>query len=110
MNDRASRIHWCCRFLRDAFTEAGHSGLGIFVDDSAADRPQFLMQFRALEPSAPVPASQAPLTVNLETAIQYCPWCGQNLSQFYANHISAMARNDLVFRCCERGRRPSGCN
>ena len=89
------RIKWCCRTLRDSVSESGRRGLAIFLND-VGDPAFFVIQFRAIEPGAPDPESESPLTLGVETGIRFCPWCGTNLLRFYRKHLKALARPEFV--------------
>ncbi len=91
-----ARMKWCCRWFRDAVSNAGHRGMGIFVDDSHGAGTRFVMQFRAMEPDAEPPTYTADrLSLVTEHPLQFCPWCGRAVKRFYRRNLAALTRPDL---------------
>jgi hypothetical protein len=87
-------MKYCCGVFEGWFSQAGKRGLGIFStnDDS---RPAFILQFRALEPGAPLPHTGSPLSSVSQVHIQFCPWCGANLRKIYRDTFRELDRSEL---------------
>ena len=68
------------------------SWLRIFFDKSKSSR-MFLLQHRAIEPDAPMPRYDHPMSVVSQTGASYCPWCGKDLMKWYNDHLEELARD-----------------
>jgi hypothetical protein len=75
---------------------AGTRGFGAFTADLGGDSSTFIIQHRALDSAASPPAfSPSPLSLVSELVIQFCPWCGVKLDEFYRGLEKQIDRNDL---------------
>ena len=55
-------MKWCCKVFQGWFEEAGKRGLGVFVSTRDHSDPAFILQYRALDPEAPVPQTEFPFS------------------------------------------------
>jgi hypothetical protein len=78
-------MKFCCTQFEGWFSEAGLRGVGIYCYRAEDKGLQFVMQYRALDPSAPVPHSESPMSFVCDMHILWCPWCGANLRDFYGD-------------------------
>jgi hypothetical protein len=78
---------FCCEQFRLNFEMAGTRGFGVFsVGRFYKDKPAFIIQHRALDLNADPPMfAPSPLSLVSEMHIQFCPWCGTQLEEFYGN-------------------------
>jgi hypothetical protein len=76
---------------------AGKRGFGLFAscqDDSK--QPVFVVQHRALDADAKPPTfAPSPLSLVSDLIIQFCPWCGTKLDEFYREIARKMDRSSL---------------
>jgi len=88
-------MRWCCEVFQGWFGEAGKRGLGIFVATQGDSDPTFILQYRALDPGAPPPHTDFPLSTVSEVGILFCPWCGANLWKSYRDSFVELDRSEL---------------
>lgn len=88
---------WCCPGFKSAIQNAGNRGFGVFVDDTA-EPVMFVLQYRALDPGAPVPKYDGPMGIISNIGIRFCPWCGKDLLKAYRRQLKQLAREDLVIK------------
>lgn len=88
-------MKWCCKVFEGWFEEAGKRGLGVFVSTRGNSEPAFILQYRALDPNAPVPHTEFPLSSVSDVHIQFCPWCGANLKKVYRDVLGELDKSDL---------------
>jgi hypothetical protein len=75
---------------------AGTRGFGVFsVGKFYKEETAFIIQHRAMELGAvPTFETTSPLSLVSEMHIQFCPWCGTQLNDFYGASSEIM-RPDL---------------
>jgi hypothetical protein len=88
-------MKWCCKVFQGWFEEAGKRGLGVFVSTRDDSEPAFILQFRALDPSVPVPHTEFPLSAASDVHIHFCPWCGANLKKWYRDNLRELDKSEL---------------
>ena len=77
-------MKWCCIAFENRYGAAGQRGLGVLVEADSEGRPLFLLQVRAFDLGSELDNTPtAPMTMVVETAIQFCPWCGVALRKWY---------------------------
>jgi len=84
----------CCAVFEGWLSQAGKRGLGVFGTNEGSE-PAFILQFRALEPGAPLPLTESPLSSVSDVQIQFCPWCGANLGKAYRDVFRELDRSEL---------------
>jgi len=57
--------------------------------------PAFILQYRALDPGSPIPDTNYPLSTVSDMHIQFCPWCGVRLKEFYRRTYHELDRSAL---------------
>lgn len=78
-------MRFCCSQFEGWFQEAGLRGVGIYCYRAEDKTIQFVMQYRAFDPNAPVPHLDSPMSFVCDMHILRCPWCGVSLHDFYQN-------------------------
>lgn len=73
---------------------AGERGFSAFTFAEGGER-YFLVQHRSLDPGAPVPVIEQTVTLVSDLRLNYCPWCGVNLRDFYQGRLADFDRTDL---------------
>src|SRR5687767_346006 len=87
---------WCCVAFKGAFEEAGERAFAVLVD-RILEGYGFILQHRALEPNDPGPKDHpGPISLVSEVRIQFCPWCGRSLQDFYRARLAEMVRPGLA--------------
>lgn len=89
-------MKWCCPIFEFLADGAGQRGLSVIVATIGSD--SFLLQGRAVDAGREVGHTDEIVTVAEQQAIFYCPGCGTPLSQFYADSLDALRREDLCLR------------
>lgn len=94
-------IKWCCVGFEGHYGEAGRRSTGILVGRDSQGRPQFTLQFRAVDKgnersvSAATAGLEIPISLVVDVGMQYCPWCGRDLEKWYGNVVEALFRPDF---------------
>ena len=88
-------MKWCCKVFQGWFQTAGTRGIGVFVSTQEGSEPAFILQHRALDPESPLPNTSYPLSTVSDIHIQFCPWCGSDLSKVYHDYYKELDRSDL---------------
>src|SRR6266700_1789938 len=100
--ESARGTKWCCPGFQNAWEHAGQRGFGIIVSQNSLGKPQFTLQFRMVdadkEESLVFPTSPVPISRVGEMGMIYCPWCGRNLAERYANTLKVLSRPELLIR------------
>lgn len=89
-------MKWCCAQFEGWHSQAGERGLGVFVKRAMDGSPMFVLQHRATGPGIKI-SSEPPSPVSLvsDIGIQFCPWCGARLLDWYKKDLAALERPDL---------------
>lgn len=75
---------------------AGMRGFGTFAAEIGSTPASFIIQHRALDSGASAPAfSPSPLSLVSDLVVQFCPWCGVKLDEFYRGQERQIDRTDL---------------
>jgi len=88
-------MKWCCKVFQGWFETAGTRGIGVFASTLENGEPAFILQYRALDPESPVPNTNYPLSSVSDVHIQFCPWCGVRLKEFYRDTYRQLDRSSL---------------
>lgn len=89
-------MKWCCAGFKGNYGEAGQRGVGILVGRDFEGRPEFTLQFRAIERgNEQAVISEKPISLVVDVSMRYCPWCGSNLEEWYGDVADALHRQDL---------------
>lgn len=77
----------CCFQFRNMLEWGGSRGLSIIVTDGSVESKKYLfyIQMRATnaDEQNTVPTN-VPVALHMNLSIDFCPWCGKNLQQFYS--------------------------
>lgn len=89
-------MRWCCATLQDWYAAAGERGIGLLIERSTDGRAVFLLQYRSIDPGKEaLVSSQTPVTLSGQVGITFCPWCGQNLENWYGEFVDTLVRPQL---------------
>ena len=89
-------VKWCCVGFESFYGEAGHQGAGILVGRDSLGDPEFIMQYRAADADHKLEfTGKDPVASVVDIRLQYCPWCGRNLEEWYRNRIEDLYRPHL---------------
>jgi hypothetical protein len=89
-------MRFCCRAFEYWYGMAGTRGFGAFAAENGNTPTTFVIQHRALDNDATPPAfSPSPLSLVSDLIIQFCPWCGTKLDEFYRGHEQHIDRTNL---------------
>lgn len=74
---------WCCFSFMANYHDDGQRGFRI-VGNMHNCKPLFKLKFRAVDHNhQPQLITSVPLSLELETGILHCPWCGVRLDLWY---------------------------
>ena len=89
-------MKWCCAGFQAQVQFAGERGMAVIVDTSPEAEPVFVLQHRVVDVGTESGISaRVPASIVTEIQIQYCPWCGAALHDFYGESVKKFARSDL---------------
>ena len=88
-------MKWCCMGFQGNFQIAGSRGFGIFVSTKDGSEPSLILQHRSLDERSSAPNRNYPISLVTDVRIQFCPWCGVRLKQFYWDSYRELDRSDL---------------
>jgi hypothetical protein len=88
-------MNWCCVVFQGWCQQAGQRGVALFVSTRESADPAFILQYRALDPDAPIPRTNSPLSSVSDVQIHYCPWCGADLKKTYRTTFRELDRSEL---------------
>lgn len=88
-------MKWCCMGFQGNFQMAGSRGFGVFVASNNGLEPNFILQHRAPDAGSPPPDTSYPMSLLTDAYIQFCPWCGVRLRNFYRDSCGELDRSDL---------------
>jgi hypothetical protein len=93
-------MNWCCGGFRNFYQEAGRRGVSVLVGRWLNGASFFVLQYRAVDKGFEgiVQSTQPGAIVGTtsEVHIQFCPWCGCNLSENYKDKIDSLTRSGLL--------------
>jgi hypothetical protein len=71
--------------------------MGVFAKKTTEGHSFFVLQFRATEPDVQVTTDPiSPVSLIAEVGIQFCPWCGVRLLDWYQKDVASLERPDLI--------------
>jgi len=77
------------------FQMAGSRGFGVFVSTRDGSEPAFILQHRAVDAEVPTPNTEYPVSLVSDVQMQFCPWCGTKLKDWYRNALKDLDRSEL---------------
>ncbi len=88
-----TKLDWCCGTFQGLYDDLGRRGFAIAVLAADTAPGAFVLQHRAVDQGDAGPLNfSRPLALMSEVHIHYCPWCGQELGQFYRERVSVLVR------------------
>ncbi len=88
-------MKWCCKVFQGWFETAGTRAIGVFASMLDSGEPAFILQYRALDSGSPIPITNYPFSTVSDVHIQFCPWCGVRLKEFYRDTYRELDRSSL---------------
>ena len=88
-------MKWCCLGFQGNFQKAGTRGFGVFVTTQNGPEPEFVLQHRAVDPGKSVTSLDYPVSLVSDMQLQFCPWCGVKLKDWYRKTFKELDRPDL---------------
>ena len=91
-------VKWCCAAFQGNYEAAGRRGLSIVAEKSEFRGIQFTIVARAVNDCdrERLPATPVPITLETETGIQFCPWCGCTLREHYLPYVHELKLRDTA--------------
>lgn len=87
---------WCCLGFENHFNQAGLRGTAVLIGRDSTGRPEFTLQFRAVDKGAERSVnSESPISLVEDIGMCYCPWCGCDLTNWYGNYVDDLYKPDL---------------
>lgn len=82
-------IKWCCPAFQGNYEAFGGRGFSIVVVIKEPGTFQFKLVSRAIDKvhMHSLTSTLVPVSLLTETGIQFCPWCGCNLSKYYQSYV-----------------------
>jgi hypothetical protein len=87
-------MKFCCSGVEELHHNSGLREFGLFAA-RYPDGVVFVLQHRALDPDALPPFTESPMSTVSELLLNYCPWCGVNLKQFYLHELNELDKSEL---------------
>lgn len=87
-------MKFCCEAFQRLHENAGLREFAVFTAQYA-DGSVFVLQHRALDPDALPPFTASPMSSVSELLLNYCPWCGVTLQQFYRDQLIELDQSEL---------------
>jgi hypothetical protein len=94
-------IKWCCIGFEGGYGEAGRRWSGVLVGRDFQGRPEFTLQFRAVDKgnehlvTSQTASREIPISLVVDVGMQYCPWCGRDLEKWYGDVVDTLYRPNL---------------
>lgn len=88
-------MKWCCMGFEGNFQMAGERGFGVFVYRRDGQEACFILQHRAVDQGVVIATTERPVSMVSDIQVQFCPWCGVKLSDFYRNRLLELDRSEL---------------
>jgi hypothetical protein len=87
-------VKFCCFGIEELHGNAGLREFAVFTA-RYPDGFVFVLQHRALGLDALPPFTESPMSIVSELLLNYCPWCGVNLKQFYRDNLKELDKSGL---------------
>jgi len=90
-------MKWCCIGFKSNYESAGQRGSAILIGRSSLGKPEFTLQFRAVDINKEFPfvKSNVPISTIVDSRITFCPACGCNLEKWYGKYVDSLYREGL---------------
>ncbi|MEX2091564.1 MAG: hypothetical protein WD971_02750 [Pirellulales bacterium] len=93
MSDFDSSVKFCCSIFRDKISIDECRGMTIVPHRHARFGPYFVLIFRAVasqDEGQLLNIGRLSLTLKVDQAIRYCPWCGKKLDDHYREYFDKL--------------------
>jgi hypothetical protein len=87
-------MKFCCEGFERLYENAGLREFAVFTA-KYPDCFVFVLQHRAIDPDALPPFTESAMSIVSELLLNFCPWCGMNLKQFYRDELQELDRSEL---------------
>lgn len=77
---------------------ASRRGAAILIGRDSLGRPEFTLQFRAVDKGKETTLSgdeTIPISLVEDVGMRFCPWCGRDLEEWYGDFVDDLYRPDL---------------
>ena len=92
-------MKWCCAGFEAAYEAAGERSIAVVIDEDTDGNAGFFLQARAFDAgSEPELNLDVPMSLVLQTGLQFCPWCGVRLQKWYGPHVRDLKKSELRLR------------
>lgn len=94
-------IKWCCPGFEGHYGEAGRRGSAVLIGLDFEGRPEFTLQYRAVDKEheqsvrSAIASLQPSIVIVVDIGMRYCPWCGCDLEKWYGEAADSLYRPDL---------------
>jgi hypothetical protein len=89
-------MRWCCAGFQAACQAAGERSIAVLIDEDDQGNPEFFLQARAFDAGTEPELNVAtPMSLVIQKGLQFCPWCGTRLQQWYRRHARELKRPAL---------------
>ncbi len=89
-------MKWCCAGFEAHYDAAGKRGHAILIGRNELDEPAVTMQYRAVDAGDEKHVhAEVMMSLVIDIAIVYCPWCGYNVRKWYGKDADALSREGL---------------
>jgi hypothetical protein len=86
-------MKWCCAGFENRYQLAGERSIAVLVDENGLGEPEFILQARAFDRGEePSINTAVPMSLVIDAAMQFCPWCGVSLRKWYGKYICELVR------------------
>jgi hypothetical protein len=84
-------MEWCCIGFKANYEAANEARFSIVVKRNSLGDPSFLLRYRVYDRGKEAAVlGRVPIVSDL--GMQFCPWCGTKLDEWYGTHVDALTR------------------
>jgi hypothetical protein len=89
-------MRWCCIGFKANYEQAGGRGAAILMGRDLLGAPEVTLQYRAVDKGdEEFIKSERVMSCVIEVRIVFCPWCGQNVEEWYGKYVEVLYREGL---------------
>jgi hypothetical protein len=89
-------MKWCCVGFEAAYQAAGERSIAVIVDESSDSKGEFFLQARTFDiGTEPQLNLTVPMSLAIQTGLQFCPWCGVRLDKWYGRYVRELKRPEF---------------
>jgi hypothetical protein len=81
---------WCCTLFKASAQRRGQNDIAIAIENDRRAGLMFWLEFRLVaqkDEDAIAITCPFPVRLAMRQGINFCPWCGRSLRQFYAGRV-----------------------